>query len=348
MIYPRCYNGTITPMVGGDGILYPCCQATESFTKELPKVGTPKVKIKNPFADPDFSLYNKSFEEIVESKKWNRFITELRHTELKICTNICGSRSGVRNSFKIDAADVWKDKRVLTKDIDTIQLETSSRCTLECLYCSRQMSKITEPKESKDWLNKFDLDLRIIEDVLLYKPWNSILDCGTFSDPIFYKYYHEMLEVLDMSMVKNYIGNIAATGRTEAWWDQTHEMWKYLNDTGIYISIFWGVDGLSDTSKLHRVNQDWDEITTQMKRLAKNGINSTWQYIPMSFNEHQIKEAKQMAEDWGVHFFLKPSDRFKENDPNKPSDDLYYKIQDIDNVKVHVNEPKKEMILKDE
>ena len=108
----------------------------------------------------------------------------------------------------------------------------------------------------------------------------------------------------------------------------------------------WGIDGLEDTSNKHRVNQDWNEITTQMRRAATYKAWSTWQFIPMSFNEHQIEEAKQLAKDWDVIFYLKPSDRFvSENDPNRPSAELHYNMEIKNGIFRHTNTPRKEQYV---
>lgn len=308
------------PMVTADGFLQPCCQVGNNYWKYQYLTDGTKLD-HNPFIDPDFSLYNKSFEEIVESDKWNNFVGTISESKLSVCHNHCGSKQAPRNSAlnQYNLTVEWDNKHVLTKDIDAIQLETSNRCTLECGYCSRLFYK--RRNSNGRWLNRFDLSLDIIEDILQYKVFESILDCGTYGDPIYYKYYHGMLELFLSNMFRRYRVSIAATGKTQKWWDQTHSLWEALIKSGTPVIIFWGVDGLKDTSSIHRINQDWDEITTQMKRAATYGAYGHWQYIPMNFNEHQIEDAKLMAKDWGVNFYLKPSDRFYEGDPNTPKHD---------------------------
>lgn len=336
MIYPQCFNGYMVPMITGDGFLQPCCQVGQNYRSELWTIGE-KTTIPNPFIDPDFNLHNNTYADIVESDKWNNMIVGLKHTKLYSCSIKCGSKNDPRNSpFGIE--DDWIDKQILTKDLNTIQIETSTRCTLECMYCSRQ---VMNKQFKSEWLNRYDLPVEIIEDVFFYKKWDTIIDCGTYGDPIYYKHYHDMLEFMSYAKIKHYRVSIAATGKTQKWWDKTHELWKHLHDNGTYIIIFWGIDGLEDTSKIHRINQDWNEISTQMRRSSKNGLWSTWQYIPMRFNEHQIEEARQLSKDWGVKFFLKPSDRFtKPGDPNKPvNTNLYYQMKEENGIRYHMNKP---------
>ncbi len=341
MIYPKCYNGSITPLVTADGFLQPCCLVSMMNYMPYQKLMN-EEKVTNIFTDPDFSLYNKTYSEIINSKKWNDMIVGLKHTTIKSCVYHCSSSNAPRNS-SVNATEDWSDTRVLTKDNDYIQLETSSRCTLECPYCARATYK-TRKDADPNWLNKLDVSLDIIKDVLSFKHWKGVVDCGVHSDPIFYKYYHEMLDIMLGMMIHNYRVSIAATGRTNEWWNETQQLWKHLNDSGINVVVVWGIDGLEDTSSLHRIGQDWNEITTQMKIAAKNGVNSVWQFIPMSFNEQQIDEAKQLARDWNVGFHLKPSDRFGPNDPNKPNDNLHYEIHIENGVTHENNKPREEWI----
>jgi len=330
-IYPQCYNGTMIPMITADGFLQPCCQVGSNYNKYEKLIDGTNVE--NRFIDPDFSLYNKSFSEIIESKKWDNMINGLADSKLQICHMCCGSKNYPKNSalYEHNFKTTWTDKKVKTKHLKDIQLETTNRCTLECPYCSRFFYK--KRNKNINWLNRHDLDLNIIKDVITYKNWRSVLDCGSYGDPIYYKYYHEMLELLNISMIRIYRVSIAATGRSEEWWDTTQELWKQLHESGIQVNIFWGIDGLEDTSSKHRINQDWNEISKQMKKSARNGLYSIWQYIPMSFNEHQIDEAKKLAADWGVNFYLKQSYRFSKDDPNRLKNKNIPETEMINNMK---------------
>ena len=45
----------------------------------------------------------------------------------------------------------------------------------------------------------------------------------------------------------------------------------------------------------------------------------------MSFNEHQIDDARKLAESWGCEFKLNLSCRFYKGDPNMPKNPIYHK-----------------------
>jgi hypothetical protein len=53
----------------------------------------------------------------------------------------------------------------------------------------------------------------------------------------------------------------------------------------------------------------------------------------MSFNEHQINEAKKLAADWGVNFYLKQSYRFSKDDPNRLKNKNIPETEMINNMK---------------
>jgi len=333
MIYPKCYSGTMSPFISNEGFLFPCCQL--NYTSLMNKIQlTDETYDDNPFINNNFSLYNKRYAEIVESVEWNNLIDNLHTTKLKKCWKFCGSKQSPRTSpmIKYDPNFVYEDKKFHTKDFNTIQIETSNRCSLKCGYCARV---------NQNRLNNIDISLDVLKDVFQYKFWDSIVDCGSLSDPIFYKHYHEMLILLNQHTVKHYRVSIAATGKTEKWWNKTQNLWKELRQSGIHVIVFWGIDGLEDTSKIHRINQDWNEITNNMKTAAKNGIECFWQFIPMRFNEHQITEARQLAKDWGVKFYLKPSDRFSKEDKLKPlNKDYFFEVEIANNISITTNLPK--------
>jgi len=299
-IYPKCFYGGMEPYITSFGYLLPCCQVT--------KLTYDKTK---PFHDEEFNLNKKTFSEIATSPKWNTMIKSFSDTDVPTCIAKCGSPEG------------WNNKFIPLANAKSIQFETTNRCTLQCLYCSRTKA---QERGIEHLLNKNDLDINILEDVFKSKHWESVIDCGTSGDSIFYRYYHEMLNMMTTTMIDHYRLSIAATGRTSGWWDDTQRLWKELNDSGISVIIYWGIDGLKDTSNIHRIGQNWDEITEQMRISIENGVTSSWQFIPFSHNEHQIDEANRLANEWGARFHLKPSDRFFSGDPLKPKNESLYQL----------------------
>jgi len=71
------------------------------------------------------------------------------------------------------------------------------------------------------------------------------------------------------------------------------------------------VDGLSDTNHLYRQNVVWANVERNMRAFIDAGGRARWDFIVFGHNEHQVDEAKELAESWGVERFqLKKSGRF--------------------------------------
>lgn len=328
MIYPKCHNGELTPFITSMGYLLPCCQTGGDF-----------INTKY-FIHEEFNLNKHKYNDVVNSNKWIEFINNIKYDYPATCSRSCGVEQKLPGMGFSDRK--YQNKLVPTKDLNKIQIETTSRCTLSCSYCSR-VNVVRSGR--KHLLNKNDLSISVLEDLFYLKPWESIIDCPTYGDSIFYKHYHEMLDIMIGTDIKFYELSTAATGKTKDWWNETQLIWKTMNDNGLHVIIYWGIDGLKGSSEKHRIGQDWDEITEQMRIAAKNGIECNWQFIPFSFNEHEIDEAKKLAANWGVNFYLKPSDRFRENDHMKPNNtDYFYDVDCSDDIKVIKNEPKVELV----
>ena len=300
-IYPACQNGSMIPFVTATGHLIPCCQSYA--------MGADKH-----FLRDEFDLNYHSYDDVVNGKEWQDFIDDFTYTNQPICIEKCGGDQEIRNSpnqIRFDKDLKYNPIKIKTTDVKGIQFETTDRCTLKCPFCARIN---VADRGYAHLLNKNDLSPAVAEDVILARDWEYVLDCGTHGDSVFYKHYHEMLDSMARSTVKTFRVSIAATGKTQKWWDETHLLWNILVKKRMSVVIFWGIDGLEDTSSIHRIGQDWAEITDQMRRAQEYGVYSQWQYIPFIHNEHQIEEAQALAKQWKVNFVLKPSDRFHTSD----------------------------------
>lgn len=323
-----------SPFVTCHGNLMPCCWL------DIPRYSSDnKIKeiggnfIKNIFLDPKFDLNNNSYKDIVQSDEWLLALEKLFIMNYSTCDVKCGDYVVMDN--KIVHSEIEIDKKIFnnekiqksnflnffnkniidTWEIDNIQLELTNKCSLKCSYCPRL---IDSPKKS-------DLNIKILDDILSCKPWNRIQDVGSYGDTMFYKPYHDFLRLLVDNNIKYYSGHFAATGKGKKWWVETINLYEKVIKSGTKVVIFFGIDGLEDTSKLHRIGQDWDEITFALKRCVEANCEVVWQYIPMSFNEHQINTAKELAQKWGCKFHLTLSSRFTPNDPNTPKNKNLYK-----------------------
>jgi len=330
-MFPKCMVGRL-PFVNCHGNLMPCCWIDSPRYNTKGKVLNNKAKwVQNIFLDPKFDLNLRPYKEVIQSDDWNLALEKLFLVQYYNCSKKCGDFLVVDdkityNEYEID--DMIREQRAVRLkdveifnanlvdpwDINEIQLELTNKCSLKCFYCAR----------FRDKPSKSDLDIKVVEQILTCKKWNDVADVGSYGDTMFYKPYHDFLRILMDSDVGWYGGHFAATGKGKKWWDETISLYEKVIASGTGVRMTFGIDGLEDTSKLHRVGQDWDEITYALKRCVEIGCKVQWQFIAMSFNEHQIDEAKKLAEDWGCDFHITLSSRFRKNDPNRPkSTNLY-------------------------
>lgn len=331
MIFPKCMIGR-APQITYEGYVLPCCWIP--YEKKLEFIDS-EVK-DNPFFREDFNLYNNSLINILYSAEWQEMLENIYSNTPKKCKNKCSNFIIKNNKAKISNIDVPKINPSLTSkeewqknissDFDAfkiakekfkvhkdIQLETTSRCSLKCPYCQRTV----EAGTGKYF--KSDLTLDILKDIFFTHGVEDVIDCGRYGDPSFYPYYHNMLDLLIDSPLKTYRASIAATGHKEKWWSTTIDKLVKVRKSGTEPIVTFGIDGLEDTSKIHRKGQNFYEIWNAMINCHQAGIKVIWQVIPTSANEHQIKEIQDIAGNLGIEISIVLSNRFRgENDLLQP------------------------------
>ena len=324
MIFPKCMIGR-APQITYTGHVLPCCWIP--YEKELEFVdGLSKI---NPFWRDDFNLYNNKFQDIVDSEEWKYMLDNIYKDTPKKCSIKC-SEFAVNKNGKAQTGNISvpkinpevtdkqgyintlsEDKEIFeytknkTSHYKKVQLETTSRCSLRCPYCQRTV----EAGTGKYY--KSDLSLEILHDVLNTPGLERVDDCGRYGDPTFYKQYHELLDVIVESPIKQYNMSVAATGRGEQWWQTTIDKFVKIKDSGTEPVIIFGIDGLRETSSKHRIGQDFDEIWNAMINCNSAGIKVLWQVIPTSANEHQIDEIKEIAKSLNIEIRMALSNRFR-------------------------------------
>lgn len=310
IVFPQCYGGIMPPFVNAFGQVLPCC---------MHYVYGPTMKdidnntVKNPFTtNPNFNVINKPLLEIINSQEWKEMLSNIGLYKSQLCNYFCSSEKNKVTFTPDNKPYVYGGSRQ-----DILQLELTNMCTLKCLYCSR----LSSPYK----LNKQHLSLDVAWRVISEKKWDKFIDCAIYGDPIWYEHLEDLLKLMiKKPSMKEYNISTAATGRGKDYWEKIIKLWGQLYDRGVKIDIYFGIDGSERTSKLHRINQDWDEITYALQYTASNtGIVPTLQFIPFIWNQHEIDEMMLMAEKWKAKFVIKKSQRFAKHDKNKPDKHLY-------------------------
>lgn len=198
--------------------------------------------------------------------------------------------------------------------VRSFNMEITNRCTLGCLRCART---------DNDWVkaNLADISLEVLEHTFPLSRKKSFEGlrvnlCGTYGDCIYHRRFHEVLAYLK----KAGIGVSVETNgshRKMDWWRKTCDI---LTDDDM---ITFSVDGLADTNHIYRINARWKDIEQAMRYCAKR-VTVDWKFIVFRHNEHQLDEARLLAEDIGIRRLgFKKSGRFGEDDPMTPLNNDY-------------------------
>lgn len=310
-LYPQCISGVIPPFITCQGYVLPCCM--QSY---LPKIKTVDGKlIDNPFIREEHNIYNKNYLEIISSDSWKEMIANVASYNSWHCNSFCGKK--IPAPFAPNTNSEYK-KNFKSVDWDVLQFELTNTCTLNCSYCIRQVRPYRN--------NRDHIDLDVIWKTISARQWNRLIDCSIYGDPIWYRYNFELLDrMIENTCFKQYSISLSATGRGIDYWQQIIAKWKALNEKGVEINLYFGIDGSEEVSKIYRKNQNWEEITTALQLVSNTtNIKPILQFIPFRWNEHEIDYMMLLAEKWKAKFYLKKSSRFSKNDPNKPKDPTLY------------------------
>ena len=192
-----------------------------------------------------------------------------------------------------------------------LHLETSSVCNAACPMCPRELDK----GFNKD-TDAVSLSLNQIKDMFdetFIRNLDSMFMCGNYGDPAsapecleIFKYFKNINPKISLGMHSN--GSL----RNKIWWG---ELGSILSGNKDY--CYFSVDGLKDTNHLYRINTNFDKIIENAEAFIKAGGRAHWEYLVFEHNEHQVEEARHLAESMGfVNFREKVSRRFHLNITN--------------------------------
>jgi len=196
----------------------------------------------------------------------------------------------------------------MDKKFTFLELELSSKCNAACPQCPREEPKIKKILENEfqeitleNIISWFTLDFLQNLKTIDFK--------GSFSEPVIARDFYKIVDYF----IKNtnaYI-SICTNGslRKPEFW---YELGILLGERG---RVIFGIDGLSDTHSIYRVNTNYEKIIENAKSFIDGGGEAVWQFIIFKHNEHQIETAKQLANDLGFsNFKLISSARFESSE----------------------------------
>jgi MoaA/NifB/PqqE/SkfB family radical SAM enzyme len=180
-------------------------------------------------------------------------------------------------------------------------IEPTNICTLKCSGCARTRFIENWPNhwknhsiDTNELMQFLDIDLAGI-DIFL---------CGNYGDPIYHPDFIGFVSAFKKRGANIIIGTNGSY-KTKTWWKELCDVLS-PQDT-----VVFSVDGMPDNFTQYRVNGDWPSIEVGIHTCVENGINTTWKYIPFSFNVDDIERARELSQQLGMKkFWLDPSDRF--------------------------------------
>ena len=93
--------------------------------------------------------------------------------------------------------------------------------------------------------------------------------------------------------------NTNASGRNEEFWTELGKLFSISDST-----LTFSVDGLEDTNHIYRRGTHWPKIMNAMKWYIKAGGVARWEFLVFKHNQHQIEQARQLANELGSGTFM--------------------------------------------
>jgi len=174
------------------------------------------------------------------------------------------------------------------------QIEVTTKCNCMCPLC---------PRVDVDDKSKLSPDLPYNQDlnINLYK---KFIDQSNLSLLQFIPMYGDPLLHPDFLQMISYANHITQQIHTNGSM-RDPEYFKLLAKTMNKESILvFSIDGLQDTNHLYRRGSIWSKIMTNAESFIKAGGRARWKFIVFDHNQHQIEQAKQLANHMGFEQFL--------------------------------------------
>lgn len=190
--------------------------------------------------------------------------------------------------------------------IKSVHLEVTEKCQSGCALCGRYDKDGNLNQNLK--LSELSLaDVRKIFPKEFVKQLDRIYMCGNFGDPIVAQDTLEIFEYFRYSNVNIGLDMHTNGGaRSSQWWKDLASIF-YNQKSHVTFSI----DGLQDTNHIYRRGVVWDNIVNAATSFIGAGGTAHWNFIVFKHNEHQVEQARELADKLGFKKFVaKKSARF--------------------------------------
>jgi len=191
-------------------------------------------------------------------------------------------------------------------NLKSIEVEITNRCQAKCPMCSRNYHSGIPNNLFKnvEW-NLDDFKKILSEEVLMQIKHLNF--CGGLGDPLMVKDFLDIISYVKKinPMIKVDIHTNASLRTTTFWKNLPKRLPK--NHT-----VYFGIDGFSDTHSLYRIGTNWNKIIDNAKTFIKAGGNAEAHFIQFKHNQHQYKDLEKFLLDIGFNSVDKiVTERFK-------------------------------------
>lgn len=189
-------------------------------------------------------------------------------------------------------------------DIRIVHIEASSRCNSRCPMCSRYdslgylQSSLTEENLSLEIFFKLFTENFCAQ-------LEHVYFSGVYGDPCIHPDLPKMVSWLLDNGCKNISIDTNGGYRNESYWES-------LARQGVLINF--SIDGTdNETLEKYRIGVSYEKVMKNLKAYVQKGGNAQWNFIVFKHNEHQVEEARQIAEELRIKFRIKITQKFKKN-----------------------------------
>jgi MoaA/NifB/PqqE/SkfB family radical SAM enzyme len=178
--------------------------------------------------------------------------------------------------------------------ITGIHAEFTDKCNSGCPMCPRYINNGAELNPN---LPKTEVSLEQFMswfDEKFVSKLKRLYACGNYGDPIaardtleIYQYLRKCNPNMALAMHTN------GSARSTDWW---YELGKTMNKSVYGDYCTFSIDGLEDTNHLYRRNTNFKKIMENVSAFIDGGGIAHWDFIVFDYNEHQVEEAKKIAQ----------------------------------------------------
>jgi MoaA/NifB/PqqE/SkfB family radical SAM enzyme len=202
------------------------------------------------------------------------------------------------------------------EEVQILHIEPTSHCNALCPHCPRFNFIVDDVFKSDGTLHPdltlshIDVDL-VIKNLELHNMplLKKIQLSGDKGDPCMHPKINKLIDAFASLPVEPLVMlNTNGSIRNAKWWSNLARK-NYKN-----LAVVFSIDGLVDTNHLYRVGLNYDTIMKNTSAFIDAGGYAVWKMLIFKHNEHQIEQAKKLAQDLGFAEFkiVLALDRFKE------------------------------------